>query len=273
MISNRLKSKPDFRLKDILPLLVVAALGLTSLWARYNIDQKAFSSLRQKPLGWEDLFWLKPITYAGKAWLEIWLISIWFVFRRNQRPVLIALLGLLFVFAMVVPLKVIVGRPRPYEIIKAEQNPDRKLELDNHTSFPSGDTAVAFAVLAAIVSQAAWPWACAFLPISVVVALLRVTGMAHYPSDVLAGAAIGILAGWIAVQINRKWLPLKPPRIELKLGWAIAAIIITPVVIAFSEGLEDLPIFIVSFCIVAAVLFLYTKTLRHHNSVDIKPPL
>jgi len=269
VISNRLKSKPDFCLKDTLPLLVVAALGLIALWARYNVDQKAFSSLRQQPLDWEDLFWLKPITYAGKAWFEIWLISIWFVFRRNQRPVLIALLGLLIVFATVVPLKVIVGRPRPYEIIKAEQNPERKLELDNHTSFPSGDTAVAFAVLAAIVSQATWPLACAFLPFSVVVALLRVTGMAHYPSDVLAGAAIGILAGWIAVQIDRRWLPLKPPRFHLEFGWAISAIIIIPIVIIFSEGLETVPIFIFSFCVLGVILFLHAKKLPHRNGADI----
>jgi undecaprenyl-diphosphatase len=259
MIYDRLKSKLNFCLKDIILLLIVAALGLIALWSRYNFDQRAFSSLRQNPLDWDDLFWLIPITHAGKAWFQIWLISIWFVFKRSQHPVLIALLGLLIVFAMVVPLKVIVGRPRPYEIIKAEQNPDKQLELDSHTSFPSGDTAVAFAIFAVIVYLATWPWVCVFLAISAVVALLRLTAMAHYPSDILAGAAIGILAGLIAVQIDRRWLPLKPPRFDLKLGWAISAIIIIPILIIFSEGLEELPIFIVSFCVVSAILFLHAK--------------
>ena len=269
MKSNRLKSKPDFCIKDTLLLLIVAALGLIALWARYNFDQRAFSSLRQNPLDWDDLFWLKPITYAGKAWLQIWLILIWFVFTRNQRPVLITLLGLLIVLATVIPLKVGVGRPRPYEVIKAEQNPDKKLELDNHTSFPSGDTATAFAIFGVIACLATWPWVCVFLAISAVVALLRVTGMAHYPSDVFAGAAIGILAGWLAVQIDRRWLPLKPPRFDFKLGWAISAIIIIPIVIIFSEGLEELPVFIIYFCVLGAILFLRAKLLPRHNYVDI----
>jgi undecaprenyl-diphosphatase len=268
-MSNKLKSKPNFYLKDILLLLIVTALGLIALWTRHNFDQRVFSSLRQNPLDWDNLFWLRPITYAGKAWFQIWLILIWFVFKRNQRPVLIILLGLLLVFAMVVPLKVGVGRRRPYEIIKAEQNPDKQLELHNHNSFPSGDTAVVFAILAVIVSLSTWSLVCVFLAISVVVALLRVTAMAHYPSDVLAGAAIGILAGWIAVQIDRRWLPLKPPRFDLKLSWAISAIIVIPIFIVFSEGLKTLPIFIFSFCVLGAILFLRAKKLPHHNGVDI----
>ena len=113
MIYNKLNSKFDFRLKHIIPLSVVAALGLIALWARFYLDQRTFSSLRQNPLDWDDLFWLKPVTYVGKAWLDIWLILLWFIFKRNQRPVLIALLGLLIVFTAVVPLKAIVGRPRP----------------------------------------------------------------------------------------------------------------------------------------------------------------
>jgi hypothetical protein len=83
--------------------------------------------------------------------------------------------------------------------------------------------------------------------------------MAHYPSDVFAGAAIGILAGWIAVQIDRRWLPLIPPRFDLKRNWAILAIIITPIIIAFSEGIDELPIFIESFCVMGIILYLLKK--------------
>ena len=259
MINGNLRSKLNFSGRDVVILLFVAVSGLFAVWAYFNLDQRVFSSLRQKPLDWDDLFWLEPITFAGKTWLQIWLILIWFLFKKNKRPVLISFLALLVVLTTVMPLKFGVGRPRPYEIIKAEHNPNRKLELDNHTSFPSGDTASAFAIAAVVVSLATWPWACVLLAISSVVALLRVTAMAHYPSDVLAGAAIGVLAGWIAVQIDRRWLPLIPPRFDLKRNWAILAIIITPIIIAFSEGIDELPIFIESFCVLGIILYLLKK--------------
>jgi len=72
-----------------------------------------------------------------------------------------------------------------------------------HVSFPSGDAATAFvwaAVLAAGYPAAAVP---VFL-VAAAVAILRVTGGYHYPSDILAGAAIGYLAARYAVRrVNR----------------------------------------------------------------------
>jgi undecaprenyl-diphosphatase len=233
VICKKLRSKLNFSGRDVVILLFVAVSGLAAVWAYFNLDKNVFSSLRQKPLDWDDLFWVEPITFVGKTGLQIWLILIWFLFKKNQRPILISFLALLVGLTIVVPLKFGAGRPRPYEIIKAEQDPNRKLELDNYTSFPSGDTATAFAIAAVVVSLATWPWACVLLAISAAVALLRVTAMAHYPSDVFAGAAIGILAGWIAVQIDRRWLPLIPPRFDLKPNWAILAIIIIPIIMAF----------------------------------------
>ncbi len=259
MICKNLRSKLNFSGRDVFILIFVAVSGFVALWAYFNLDQRIFSFLRQQPLDWDDLFWVEPITFAGKTWLQIWLILIWFLFKKNQRPILISFLALLVGLTIVIPLKFGVGRPRPYEIIKAEQDPNRKLELDNHTSFPSGDTASAFAIAAVVVSLATWPWACVLLAISAAVALLRVTAMAHYPSDVFAGASIGVLAGWIAVQIDRRWLPLIPPRFDLKRNWAILAIIIIPIIIAFSEGIDELPIFIESFCVLGIVLFLLKK--------------
>ena len=46
--------------------------------------------------------------------------------------------------------------------------------------------------------RASFPWLLWLLPaIGVLIALIRVIGGVHYPSDVLAGAIIGILAGLI----------------------------------------------------------------------------
>ncbi|MGW6841236.1 phosphatase PAP2 family protein [Streptomyces sp. NPDC054958] len=61
------------------------------------------------------------------------------------------------------------------------------------SSFPSGHTAAAVAFTAAVAS--CWPWAGAACAVpTVLVALERLHSGAHYPSDVAAGAAIGLAA-------------------------------------------------------------------------------
>ncbi|MAT66174.1 MAG: phosphatase PAP2 family protein [Gammaproteobacteria bacterium] len=78
-------------------------------------------------------------------------------------------------------------RPRPYV-----NNPDIKrvmAPLDQY-SFPSGHTlhAVAFTLIALAHFPALWPL---LVPFTLLVALSRPALGLHYPSDVLAGAAIG----------------------------------------------------------------------------------
>jgi len=81
------------------------------------------------------------------------------------------------------------SRPRPFAVesaVRAGADP-----LDAY-SFPSGHTlhAVAFSVIAiAYYPMLAW----LLVPFSVLVAISRVVLGLHYPSDVLAGAALGAL--------------------------------------------------------------------------------
>ncbi|GLX19829.1 MULTISPECIES: phosphatase PAP2 family protein [Streptomyces] len=58
------------------------------------------------------------------------------------------------------------------------------------SSFPSGHTSAAVAFTAAVAPS--WPWAAAACTVpTLLVAVERVHGGAHYPSDVAAGAVIG----------------------------------------------------------------------------------
>ncbi|KOX28609.1 MULTISPECIES: phosphatase PAP2 family protein [unclassified Streptomyces] len=64
-------------------------------------------------------------------------------------------------------------------------------------SFPSGHTAAAVAFTAAVAPT--WPWAGAACAVpTVLVAIERVHSGAHYPSDVAAGAAIGLSVAALA---------------------------------------------------------------------------
>ncbi|MFE5191976.1 phosphatase PAP2 family protein [Streptomyces sp. NPDC056628] len=89
--------------------------------------------------------------------------------------------------------KQLADRPRPpKEWFPHDEVDDRP----DSSSFPSGHTAAAVAFTAAIAP--AWPAvgaACA-VP-AAMVAVERVQSGAHYPSDVAAGAAIGLASAWL----------------------------------------------------------------------------
>jgi undecaprenyl-diphosphatase len=86
-------------------------------------------------------------------------------------------------------LKRTIGRPRPFAACPDIRACVRALDC---FSFPSGHTLHAAAFLTIFASY--FPWAgAALLPFVILVALSRVTLGLHYPSDVAAGAAIGVL--------------------------------------------------------------------------------
>jgi len=85
-------------------------------------------------------------------------------------------------------LKSSTSRPRPYKVLRGIQAGIDPLDA---FSFPSGHTlhAVAFTVVAVAYFPALAP---ALVPITLLIAASRVILGLHYPSDVLAGAAIGV---------------------------------------------------------------------------------
>ncbi len=102
-------------------------------------------------------------------------------------------------------------RPRPF--VYGPETPDRKLrEKDSARSFWSGHTVLAFngAVFAGYVFQRRRPdspltvpvWA-GGLTLATVTAVMRVRAGEHFPTDVLAGAAVGSLTGWFVPRMHR----------------------------------------------------------------------
>lgn len=70
------------------------------------------------------------------------------------------------------------------------------------TSFPSGHSASAFAFTAGVALEHPL-WGAALAPVAVSVAFSRVYTGVHYPSDVLAGAALGVAAGLVVRRFTR----------------------------------------------------------------------
>ena len=110
-------------------------------------------------------------------------------------------------FVVTYGMKYLVDRERPYD-----KYPDRihPYSRESSPSFPSGHTATAFALATSLsVKYPKWYviapsplWACS-------VGVSRMNEGVHYPSDVLAGAAIGAGCAVLNIYVNRwlnKWL-------------------------------------------------------------------
>ncbi|MDK1476166.1 phosphatase PAP2 family protein [Streptomyces sp. 549] len=75
------------------------------------------------------------------------------------------------------------------------------------SSFPSGHTAAAAGFTAA--AAAVWPAAGAVSAVpAALLAVERVHSGAHYPTDVAAGAAVGLASAWLVHRIPRRLPPL-----------------------------------------------------------------
>lgn len=110
-------------------------------------------------------------------------------------------------FALALGMKHIFNRERPYVAYPDMVNPH---SLGDGPSFPSGHTASAFALATSLsMRYPKWYvigpsalWACS-------VGMSRIYEGVHYPTDVLAGAALGIGTSFLSVYVSRqlsKWL-------------------------------------------------------------------
>ncbi len=116
--------------------------------------------------------------------------------------------------------KALVGRARPY------QDPDRDgldfAPFSNQTAFPSGHTAAAFALATTLGDAVGSRWARAGLyTLATGTAWARLAEEKHWLSDVVAGAAIGVLSARVA-NGRTKVLGLEAPQLlRGGVGWQV----------------------------------------------------
>ncbi len=113
-------------------------------------------------------------------------------------------------------LKVAVGRSRPDETRDAPWN---FAPVSNHDSFPSGHSTVAFSFVAALDAETRTAWVPILgYPAATLTAWSRLHDRKHWPSDVVAGAAIGGFVGrkashWAQVHLrDGLWVLVWPAR-------------------------------------------------------------
>lgn len=94
-------------------------------------------------------------------------------------------------------LKPLVARVRPCDINTAVQ---LLIARPDDFSFPSGHTGASFAAVSALCASGNRLWIPSLI-LAVLIAFSRLYLYVHYPTDVLAGAVIGVMAGWIGTKL------------------------------------------------------------------------
>lgn len=106
-------------------------------------------------------------------------------------------------------LKPLVGRARSFEVNTAVQ---LLVSRPTDFSFPSGHTGAAFASASALCFGGSRLWIPAGA-LALLIAFSRLYLYVHYPSDVAAGAVLGVMLGWLgSAVILRLWKPEPPIR-------------------------------------------------------------
>jgi len=219
----------------VILLTIVAATA-----SYFFVDSMVSGWLQDHPNTWHRNERVSAFRQLGKAGVPIWLVLAWGCLTNRWRPALVTLAVLFLVSVSVAPLKGLVRRCRPSTVIAASQQ-SRSLQdiaWQERVSFPSGDTAVAFAVATTLSSSLGRLWSPALFAAAGAIGLLRITALAHYPSDVMAGALIGVLCAvygmhWMARRYD--WCSL-----HVKGLARIAFLLILILVVPFVARLLDL---------------------------------
>jgi membrane-associated phospholipid phosphatase len=206
-------------------LWLSAGLGAAIIVLMYAIDAWEIAQMPKR--GTPSLWWVRILTDFGKdeyvlAVLAVLLVAVAIVspaLRGIQRSLLLGLgMRLQFIFFAVAisnlvteVLKYCVGRGRPF--VGGEANAFHFSHFAGNPayySFPSGHATTAFALAFAV--SVIWPRArLAMAVYAIVIAATRLVLVAHHPSDVVAGALVGI----VGAMFVRYWFAAR------RLGFAI----------------------------------------------------
>lgn len=206
-------------------LWLVVGLGVAIIALMYLLDTAEIKLM--PPRGSPALWWVRILTDFGKTAYVLWTLFVLMAVvliasaatRGTARPLLLGLgTRLQFLFLAVwIPslagelLKWTVGRGRPF--VGGEPNPFNFSHFSGSeafASFPSGHANTAFALAFAV--SALWPRThLVMLCYALVICATRLVLLAHHPSDVVAGALVGV----IGAMVVRYWFAAR------RLGFAI----------------------------------------------------
>ncbi|WP_255503690.1 phosphatase PAP2 family protein [Methanothermobacter sp. KEPCO-1] len=143
---------------------------------------------------------MQIITLGGTPIFWVVLCLIFYIFgdENGKEAAFIALTALVMGFFLSELLKAVIARPRPYEVLSWV----RYTTPAGGYSMPSGHTVAAFSGFLALYFKFGRLWL--FILLASLVGISRVCLGLHYPSDVIAGAFLGVLCALAAVKVEER---------------------------------------------------------------------
>ena len=180
-----------------------------------SIDLNIFQIINQFALKW---FWLDVLAiffakYFGHLLIFFLLLLLVKNLKKHWRMVIQAFLAAILARLVIVNLiRWIFPRARPF----VENNVNLLLDAAKENSFPSGHAAFYFAIAIVVflslkkvytVSNRKFWYGAGFLFFTgaFLISIARVFSGIHWPSDILAGALVGIFSGWLIYKISDRF--------------------------------------------------------------------
>ncbi len=249
-------------------LLIGLFIVAVAAWCQLFIDIPLSKWISDHKIKWhKEISCINSFRQLGKAWVIIWLLTLWGWLTRRSRSFLMGLIVLAVISPSILPIKIATQRYRPETSIRySSMNINRFCFKAGDLSFPSGDTATVFAIAAVLTSGAGWVKilrGAFFFTIAGAIGALRIVSLDHFLSDVIVGAAIGILGGRIALQYSH--IVFKKDLTWMQTFWEKYAVLVLliglPLLIALCETTSPLNTFLQGY---GPILLIITTMTRHH---------
>ena len=182
-----------------------AALWLNEFFSGY--DNAILSLMHSLALGAVLTPLMKVITFLGEKGIIFFLLALIFMCFSSERDTGVCVFGAVCCGALItnIILKDTIARPRPFETV--EQFREWWMfvgsPFEDGYSFPSGHVTACAAGMTALSLMKGKKLVVPSVVIVLLMAISRNYLMAHYPSDVLVAAIIGVASGFIAWGITR----------------------------------------------------------------------
>src|SRR4030095_5984073 len=138
------------------------------------------------------------VTQLGSAWILLVAFALLLIIKRNPKPALVVLGSGALTYLLTVLCKVVVARPRPYDLL---HNVVTREAVVSGMGFPSGHVAMATAVSLSLLPYLPKAWRWLPIPWIALVAWSRMYLGVHAPLDILGGFALGALVVLLAPNV------------------------------------------------------------------------
>jgi membrane-associated phospholipid phosphatase len=204
-----------YKINLLLCLCFLVSFGIVILT---GINEQLFIDINSLAKQVNPFVWVN-LTFLGDA-LPACVIMILFI-RKKPDLVWSGIIATLIATLVVNSLKIYFNYPRPPSILDVNQINIIGPALYSH-SFPSGHTVTIFTLTGILIFYLRTFYLKFLMLISaILIGVSRIAVGVHWPSDVLAGAAIGLVCGVAGVFIVRKLRWNKNKTIQLIIGFIL----------------------------------------------------